>query len=59
MGLDLTNYEIMTWADIKSQMLNQLSHPGTPEHSILSEIHSKIKRNFKEMLNFIQKYYYE
>ena len=29
-GLKLINYEIMIWAEIKSQMLNQLSHPGTP-----------------------------
>ena len=24
------NHDIMTWAKIKSQMLNRLSHPGTP-----------------------------
>ena len=29
-GLDPTNREIMTWAKIKGQMLNQLSHPGAP-----------------------------
>ena len=29
-GLKLTNCEIMTWAEIKSQMLNWLSHPGAP-----------------------------
>ena len=28
-GLELTNLEIMTLAEIKSQMLNPLSHPGT------------------------------
>ena len=27
-GLDLTNCEIMTLVEIKSWMLNQLSHPG-------------------------------
>ena len=27
-GLKLMNCEIMTWAKIKSQMFNQLSHPG-------------------------------
>ena len=32
MGLGLINREIMTWAEIKSQMLNQLSHPGAPTH---------------------------
>ena len=26
----LTNWEIMTWAEIKSQMLNRLSHRGAP-----------------------------
>ena len=31
MGLELTNYEIMTWPKIKSQTLNWLSHPGNPE----------------------------
>ena len=32
MGLNLTaaDWEIMTWADIKSQMLNKLNHPGAP-----------------------------
>ena len=29
-GLDLTNCEIVTSAEIKSWTLNQLSHPGTP-----------------------------
>ena len=29
-GLELMNCEIMTWAETKSQMLNRLSHPGTP-----------------------------
>ena len=29
-GLHLTNREIVTWAKIKSQMFNQLSHPGAP-----------------------------
>ena len=26
------NPEIMIWAETKSQMLNQLSHPGTPSY---------------------------
>ena len=30
-GLELTNREIMTRAEIKSQTLNQLSHPGAPK----------------------------
>ena len=29
MALDLMNGEIMTWGEIKSRMLNQLSHPGS------------------------------
>ena len=29
-GLELTNFEIVTRAEIKSPMLNQLSHPGPP-----------------------------
>ena len=29
-GLGLTNREIMTWAEIKSQMLTQMSHPDAP-----------------------------
>ena len=27
-----TNHKIMTWAETKSQMLNRLSHPGTPSY---------------------------
>ena len=30
-GLKPTNHEIMTRDEIKSQKLNQLSHPGAPE----------------------------
>ena len=29
-GLDPMNCELMTWPEIKSWMLNRLSHPGTP-----------------------------
>ena len=29
-GLELTNHEIMTSAETKSQTLTQLSHPATP-----------------------------
>ena len=29
-GLEPTNREIVTWAEIKGGMLNQLSHPGAP-----------------------------
>ena len=37
-GLKLTNHEIMTWAEIKSQTLNQLSHPGIPISFYLKQI---------------------
>ena len=30
MGLKLMSHEIMTWAEIKSQTLNWLRHPGVP-----------------------------
>ena len=29
-GLERMNREIMTWGEIKSQMLNQRNHPGAP-----------------------------
>ena len=32
-GLDPMNHEIMTWAKIKSWMLNHLRYPGTPIYS--------------------------
>ena len=28
------NCEIMTWAEIKSRMFNQLSHPGAPDWAL-------------------------
>ena len=36
-GLEPTNHEIMTWAETKSWMLNQLSHPGAPEEVFLKK----------------------
>ena len=33
-GLELTNCEIMTWAEIQSRMLIQLSHPGASRRDI-------------------------
>ena len=36
-GLKLTNREIMTWAEIKSWPLNQLSHPGAPKNIFKSK----------------------
>ena len=43
-GLNPMNHEITTWAEIKSRMLNLLSHPGVPAkepscHSILLRIY--------------------
>ena len=35
-GLELTNREIITWGETKSQKLNQLSHPGAPRAHFLS-----------------------
>ena len=32
-GLEFTNREIMTGVKVKSQTLNQLSHPGAPEEN--------------------------
>ena len=34
-GLELTNHEIMTQAEIKSQMLKRLSHTGTPKFFLM------------------------
>ena len=31
-GLDPRNHEIVTWEEIKSESLNQLSHPDTPKN---------------------------
>ena len=36
-GLDLSNHEIMTWAKLKSQRLNPLSHPDAPKFTILKQ----------------------
>ena len=36
-GLELTNCEMVTWAEVKSQMFNQLSHPGAPVIAILND----------------------
>ena len=37
MGLKLWKREVMTWAENKSWMLNQLSHPGAPKEKIFKE----------------------
>ena len=34
-GLEVTNREIKTWAEIQSLILNPLSHPGAPNQIIL------------------------
>ena len=44
LGLNLTNCEIMSWAEIRSQMLNWLSHPGVPFFILfyfLSRLHTQ------------------
>ena len=38
-GLELTNHEIMTCAEIKSQMINQMIHPGAPDFCFCNELH--------------------
>ena len=41
-GLEPTNHEIMTSAEIKSQTLNHMSHPGAPVGSVLNyKVHLK------------------
>ena len=47
MGLELNNVEIMTWAKIKSQMLNLLSQPGAPGMRIFKWLHYIFKFFFK------------
>ena len=44
-GLDLS-HEIMTWAEIKSWTLNQLSHPGVPEHKLLMPLYIPVAASF-------------
>ena len=39
-GLIPMNHDIMTWAKIKSWMLNQLSHPGIPKQTLI-RVHAK------------------
>ena len=39
-GLNSWNWEIMTWAKIKSQMLTWLSHPGVPIFKFLRKLRS-------------------
>ena len=35
-GLDIKTTEIMTWAEARSWTYNQLSHPGTPQNTVLN-----------------------
>ena len=35
LGLEPTNWEIMTWAKTKSGMLNWLCHPGAPKSGVI------------------------
>ena len=41
-GLDLTDREIMTGAEIKSWAPNQLSHPGTPKIPFLIKFQGEL-----------------
>ena len=41
-GLELTNHDIMTWAEIKSWMLNWLSHPGARQILNILSIHQNV-----------------
>ena len=43
-GLKLMNCEIMTLAKIKNQMLNRLSHPGTPKMTYIKKTYSLFSR---------------
>ena len=50
--LELTNYEIMTWAEIESQIPHELSHPGAPrdvkrDFCMLRKITSKFPASAK------------
>ena len=36
-GLESMNHEIMTWAETKNWMLNQFSHPGAPNYTVLTK----------------------
>ena len=40
------NFEIKIWAEIKSQMLNELSHPGTLHLPFLTDFHSIFIHSF-------------
>ena len=49
-GLDLPILEIMIWAEIKSQMLNRLSHPGAPMAlSFIDEEARELKEGVKNI----------
>ena len=58
-GLDPTNHEIMTWAKIKNQMLNWLSHPGAPNYLcfwLLSWTVTSLRARFGLSLSGITQY---
>ena len=48
-GLNFTNCEIMTCAEIKSWMFNQLGHPGAPaayfKHNHIEKLKAKGRKN--------------
>ena len=43
-GLKLLSHEVMTRAETKSQMLNQLSHPGAPVKYFLIKVYTVFQR---------------
>ena len=43
------NLEIMTWAEIKSQTFNQLSHPGAPSHLFWSTTDSPFSAHLSSL----------
>ena len=51
-GLEPTNCEIMTWAKIKIQTFNQLSHPGAPAFYFLN-VPTKNIKNYTYSPNYI------
>ena len=45
-GLELANHEILTWAGIRSRMLNRPSHPGAPPVTDLKCPRGRIRAQF-------------
>ena len=56
--LELTNCEIMTWAEIKSQTLNQLSHPDFKE-ILMEYVHRTNKKMMIDILSYLKLHFLE